>query len=164
MGRVGGPTTVVEFLPAGVAQEQIPAITPHSDRTTANPEYRNGSISTERGTETWKRFRVFTNEGTAASRGPTLTREPTTTGETPSNSWNQPFFWDFSPGKSRRYIRPCLRIETRSHKPRTAVTKKPTSPTTGTPCHNGGIRAWMINAFAIIRDANTIEKAMRLVI
>ncbi len=64
---------------------------------------------------------------------------------------------------SRDYIRPCLRIDTSSQSPRTAVTKKPTNPTTGTPCQSGGIRAWMISALAIIRDANTIEKAMRFV-
>lgn len=74
-----------------------------------------------------------------------------------------PFSSVFSPKTVDPYIRPCLRIEMRSHNPRTAVTKKPTNPTTGTPCQSGGIRAWMINALAIIRDANTIEKAMRFV-
>ena len=37
-GRVDGDATGDEVRPDGVTQEQIPAITPQRDRTTANPE------------------------------------------------------------------------------------------------------------------------------
>ena len=38
VGRAGALPTVTKVRPVGVAHEQIPAITPQRDRTTANPE------------------------------------------------------------------------------------------------------------------------------